>query len=160
MRRIALLYLAGMLLVIGCRTNLTPLEGGNIHSTRRVLIAGETSPFKRELVARLIEKLGARDCYYRIIGLSQLEQQETGQYRAILLVAGYRAGRIDERVSRFLQKDPTNRKLVVFYTRGTDTPLPDKDKRDIQVDALSSASSLDRADRLAEQLVALLEKRL
>jgi hypothetical protein len=48
---------------------------------------------------------------------------------------------------------------VVFYTRGADTPLPDKDKPDIQVHALSSASSLDRVDRLAEQLVALVEKR-
>jgi hypothetical protein len=58
-----------------------------------------------------------------------------------------------------LQKDPTNRKLVVFYTRGTEDPMPDWAEPDIQVDALSSASSPDRVDGLAEQLAALLEKK-
>jgi hypothetical protein len=138
---------------------MTPSEAGNVNGARKVLIAGEASAFKQNVVVKVIETLGTRDWYFRIIGLDQLEEQETGPYGAILLVAAYRAGKIDGRVSRYLAKDPTNPKVIVFYTSGSEAEKPASTKPDIRVDAVCSASRYDRADRRAGQLAALLEKR-
>jgi hypothetical protein len=158
MKRVIPIGLA-LLFVFGCRTNMAPLEAGSVTATRRVLIAGEDTPFKRKVVARLIEDLGTRDWYFRIVGLDQADGQENERYGAIVLIAGYRAGRIDQRVSRFLRKDPTSPRVVVFYTRGTEDPMPDRSKPDLKVDSISSASRDDRVELRAGQLAALIAKR-
>jgi hypothetical protein len=159
MRGIAKSSLMVLLVVLGCKTNMASFEAGDPNSSRRVLVAGEQTDFKRHVVEGVIEKLGTEHWYFRIIGLDQLAAEDTGRYGAILLVAGYRAGRIDERMSSFLEKDPTNPKIVVFYTRGTEDPMPERSKPDLRVDAISSASKQDREDSRAEQLAALIEKR-
>ncbi len=159
MHKVAAVALVGMLLIMGCRTDMTPSEAGSSGSARRVLIVGETTAFKQKVVTRAIEKLGTREWYFRIIGLSSLAGQETSSYGAILLVTSFQAGRIDERVTRFLAADPTNPKAIVFYTRGTDDPMPERSKPDLRVDAISSASRDDRVETRADELVALLMKR-
>jgi hypothetical protein len=159
MRKIAIIGLVGLLCVFGCKTNMIPSEAGDPNGARRVLIAGEDTAFKRKVVAKVIEKLVTQDWHFRIIGLSQLAEQETGQYGAVLLAAGYRAGRIDERVSSFLLKNPTSPRVIVFYTRGTEDPMPDWSKPDIRVDSVSSASRDDRVELRAGQLAALIEER-
>ncbi len=159
MRRIAMVGLVGLLCLVGCKSNMAPSEAGNPNGMRRVLIAGEDTAFKRKLAAKVIEELGTPEWYFRIIGLNQLAEQETGQYGAIVLAAGYRAGRIDERVSTFLRKDPENPKVIVFYTRGAEGPMPDWAKAEIRVDSVSSASRDDRVELRAGQLAALIEER-
>jgi hypothetical protein len=148
-----------VLMLLGCRTNMASSEAGDPGSSRRVLIAGEQTDFKSHVVEAMIAKLGTKQWYFRIIGLDQLAQQDTGQYGAILLLAGYRAGRIDERVASFLEKDPTDPKIVVFYTRGTEDPMPERSKPDLRVDAISSASKKDREELRAGELAELIEKR-
>jgi hypothetical protein len=138
---------------------MAPSEAGNPDGARRVLIAGEDTVFKRTLVARMIEELGTRDWYFRTIGLDQLAEQNTGQYGAILLVTGFRAGRLDDRVSSFLRKDPANKSVIVFYTRGTDDPMPERAKPDLKVDSISSASRDESVVSRARELAALIEKR-
>lgn len=159
MRKIMLISFAAALLVLGCAANMTPSEAGNSDAARKVLIAGDSSAFKVKVVARLIEDLGTRDWYFRIVGLDRLEEQETGQFGAILLVAAFRAGHLDKRVSSYLRKDPSNPKVIVFFTRGTEDPMPERVKPDIRVDAVSSASRADRVESRAEELALLIEKR-
>jgi hypothetical protein len=159
MRNIALVGLLGFLLLPGCRTNMTRYEAGNADSAHKVLIAGEATAFKQAVVDGVIEKLGTRDWYFRVVGLDQLEAQETETFGAILLVAGYRAGRLDERVIRYLAKDPTNPRVVLFFTRGSEDPMPEKYKPDVRVDAVSSASREDRVESRAQQLADLLRRR-
>ncbi len=160
MRKAAPFFLAASLFIVGCRTDMMPLEGGNPQSTRRVLIAGESTPFKQQVASRVTEILVAQDCYFRIISLGGLASQDASQYGAILLVTSMQAGRLDQRVMKYLQKDPTNPKVVVFYTRGTEDPMPEKLKPDIRVDVVTSASLTDRVEQRGQELAALLGKRL
>ncbi len=159
MRGIMLIVLASALLVLGCASNMTPSEAGSADAARKVLIAGDSSAFKQQVVARLIDDLGTGDWYFRIVGLDRLEEQETGQFGAVLLVAAFKAGHLDKRVTRYLGKDPSNPKVVVFFTRGTDDPMPERARPDIKVDAVSSASRADRVESRAAELAALIRQR-
>ena len=159
MQRIVCVGLAAALLIIGCASNMTPSEAGNADATKKVLIAGDSSAFKLQVVARLIDDLGTGDWYFRIVGLDRLEEQEAGQFGAILLVAAFKAGHLDKRVSNYLRRDPSNPKVIVFFTRGTEDPMPEQKKPDIRVDAVSSASRADRVETRATELAALIRKR-
>ena len=114
MWRITLIALMALLLTIGCKNDMNSLEKGDPAAARKVLIAGTTSEFKQNVVDRVIEKLGVEDCYFKITGLDQLNKEEIDQFDAILLVARFAAGRMDGRVTRFLEKYPANEKTVVF----------------------------------------------
>jgi hypothetical protein len=154
-----LVSLFSAILLSGCRTNMVPYEAGDVGNSRKVLIAGEASEFKKNVVAEVIESLGTEDWYFRIIGLDQLEQEDTEHYGAILLITAMQGGRMSEKVITYLGQDPENPKMIVFFTRGSEDPLPEKYRLDIHVDAVSSASKDARVGLRAEQLVDLLERR-
>lgn len=160
MKRIATVALVGMISILGCRTNMSQFEAGKRDAEAKVLIAGEDTSFKRKVVNRLIETLGTRDHFFRVIGLDALAEQEVGSYGAIVLLAGFRAGRLDARIGRFLADDPSNPRVIVFYTRGTEDPMPERSKPKLLVDSLSSASRDDRVERRALELADLVEQRL
>lgn len=159
MPKIILVIFITVIVLGGCKTNMVPYEAGNADSPCKVLIAGEDSEFKRNVVTRVIEVLGTEECFFRVIGLNKIQEQETEQYNAILLITSYRAGRLDRRVTRYLSKDPPKTKTILFYTGGSDDPMPEKNKPNIQVDAVSSASNDSRVYERAAQLVSLLEQR-
>jgi hypothetical protein len=108
----------------------------------------------------MIGELGTKDYYFKIIGLSQLDKENIDEYGSVLLVAMYYGGRIDERVTRFLQKDSTNPKVIVFYTVGAEVAeRPEWATPDIRVDAVTSASAPDRVNRRADELVMLIKEK-
>ena len=163
MRKIIIMIiigLMGLLFVCSCAKDMEAFEKGNIETPQKVLIAGTDSEFKQNVVNKIIETLGTEDYYFKIIGLNQLDKEETEPYGAILLISSFMAGKIDGRVTRFLQKDPTNPKVIVFYTIGSEnTPPSGKVKPDIKADAITSASLPDRIDERVDQLVTLIEER-
>ena len=67
-----LMSLLALVLLGGCRTNMSPYEAGSAGNPRKVLIAGEASEFKQAVVKRVIETLGTDLWYFRIVGLDQL----------------------------------------------------------------------------------------
>jgi hypothetical protein len=153
---------AGLLAVLalsGCRTNMAPYEAGDAGNPRKVLVAGEASEFKKDVVARVIDILGTEEWYFRIIGIDRLKREDTEQYGAILLVTEVHAGVINKKVTTFVSEDPGNPKTIVFFTRGSEEPVPEKYKLDLGVDAVSSASKDARIEVRAEQLVDLLDER-
>jgi hypothetical protein len=149
----------GLLALCGCTQNMTPYEVGNAASAQKVLISGEATAFKQKVVTRVIEKLGTADWYYRIVGLDTLEQVDSREYGAILILVGFRGGKLDERLLRYLADNPDNPKVVVFFTTGMEAPLPEAARPDLKVDSVSSASIDDRVETRAEQLAALLRRR-
>lgn len=150
----------GIFFVCGCKQDMEFAEIGDINAGRKVLIAGVTSEFKQNVITEVIEAFETQDYYLKIIGLSQLDREETEQYGAIVLVNTYMAGRIDKRVAEFLQKDPTNPKAIIFYTIGDENNPPSgRNKPDIKVDAVTSASLPNNVEKQAEQLITLIENR-
>lgn len=160
MQKITIISLVGLFFVVGCVQDMALIEKGNVNAARKILIAGQSSEFKQDVIIKVMETLGTKEYYFKIIGLNQLDKEETEQYGVILLVNTYMAGHIDGRVTRILQDDPTNPKIIVFYTIGDENnPPPDWAKPDIKVDAVTSASLSDRVTERADQLVAFIEKR-
>jgi hypothetical protein len=151
---------AALLLTVGCGKDMDSLEKGDPCAPRRVLIAGTASEFKQDVVERMIRELGTKDYYFKIIGLSKLGEENIDEYGSVLLVAMYYGGRIDERVTRFLQDDPTNAKVIVFYTVGAEVEdRPEWATPDIRVDTVTSASTPDRVNRRADELVMLIKEK-
>ena len=159
MKILPILCLVGVLASVGCKTNMPSYEAGNTNSARKVLVASEDTGFKRRVVARVIERLGTRDWYFKVIGLDQLPAEQTGQYGAILLGTEIQGGVLEKRAAEYLKLDPANGKVVLFYTRGMEGAVPENARLDLNVDAVSSASRQDREETRAEELAALIRQR-
>jgi len=160
MTRIVAVALLTLPLLWSCTTNMAVSEYGNPASDRKVLIAAESTAYKQQLVAETIRAVGTGNCYFRVLGLDQLEKLDGAPYRAVVLLAGYRAGRLDNRVVAFLKRDPEDHKVILFFTRGSDDPLPPGRMPDVKVDSVSSASRSDKVEQRADQLATLIKERL
>jgi hypothetical protein len=150
---------AAALVLGGCREYLSSAEQGDPGNAQRVLIAGERTAFKSAVVESVIGKLGTSEYYFRIIGLDGLDAEDAAAYGAILLISSMQAGKLDHSVLGFLGKDPENPKVIVFYTRGTEDPLPERSKPDLRVDVVTSASRDDRVATRADELATLMASR-
>jgi len=160
MPKILIACIAGLFFFAGCVQDMELLEKGNRDAEKKVLIAGTQSEFKQKVIEKVMEKLGSKDYYFKIIGLDRLKAEETGPYGAIILVNAFMAGQLDGRVKEFLQQDPTNPKAIVFYTIGDENSTPpDWAKPDIRVDAVTSASILERVGQRADELVAIIKNK-
>ena len=160
MKRLIVVAIAVIPLLIGCQTDMSHIERGNITSANKVLVVGTSSDFKQKVISQVMESKQLQQCYFNVIGLNQVDKVDTEPYQVILFVTTYMAGHLDGRVTQFLQKDPLNAKIVVFYTVGDeDHPPSGRHKPDIRVDAVASASKSSRVQERADELVALIEKR-
>jgi hypothetical protein len=144
----------------GCRTDMLLMEQGDPSSARKVLIAGESTPFKEKAVKSVVQKLGTLEYYFKIEGTQLLEEQDRERFGAILLATWYSQKKImDQRVIDFLAADPRNPKVIVLYTHGGQASLPDSLKPDVQVDAVSSPSLDERVETAADSLAFLIRNR-
>ena len=116
------------------------------------------SNFKQKVADGLVKKLGIQDYYFKITGLNQLAKENTEQYGATVLIASFEWGRIDRRVTQFLQKNPANQKVIVLYTVGAEkVGIQEWANPDRKVDAVTSASSLNRVEERADELAVLVK---
>jgi hypothetical protein len=160
MRKITMISLMVLFFTAGCQDEMAYLEKGNPSAERKVLIAGTASEFKQNVVTQVIKNLGTEKYYFKVIGLDRLAKEDTSQYGVILLVARFAAARMDGRVTRFLEQDPDNKKVIVFYTIGSEEAgVAAWAEPDIKVDAVTSASLPERVKQRADELTALVEAR-
>jgi len=116
------------------------------------------SNFKQKVADGLVKKLGIQDYYFKITGLNQLAKENTEQYGATVLIASFEWGRIDRRVTQFLQKNPANQKVIVLYTVGAEkVGIQEWANPDRKVDAVTSASSLNRVEERVDELAVLVK---
>jgi hypothetical protein len=159
MRALSVVAVAAVLLLSGCETGMGPSEHGDPGSESRVLIAGSESEFRAEVVRLVVSDLVSDGYYVQVTGLAELLTVDRDQHGAILVVAAYKGGDIDRRVVRFLENDPGDQRVVVFYTVGNDVPKPESAQPDIRTDAVSSASRPENATEISRQLSALVRAR-
>jgi len=158
MPRALVLALAPLLLVCGCQQDMQAAEEGAATAAKKVLIAGTASEFKAKVVEGIVSRLGTKDYYLRIIGLDALEKEDAGSFGAVLLVNACMAGKMDGRVTRFLSKNPSNPKVIVFTSRGGEGKPIDL-AAGVRVDAVSSVSPAGDAGKKADELAALIRAR-
>ncbi len=150
----ALAFLLLLLLLSGCKQDLKQLSIGKDNNPQKILIAGDTSEFKQQVINKVISKLGQEKYYFKMIGLEDLAKEDTQSFQAIVLLNTFWAGKIDGRVDNYLQNTPEKKKVIVFTSVG-DSEV----KCDLPVDTITAASKLDQTDQRAEELAALIKQR-
>ncbi len=159
MRKMLVVLMAALMGLTGCAADMPTMETGVATAPRRVLIAATASAFKQKVVKGVIARLGSGDYYVKVIGLGGLAQEDTASYGAVVLVGPFRAGRLDRRITDWLKDHPADPRTVVFYTRGSDGPMPENFRPKLDVDAVSAASVEGRVNERAGQLIDLILRR-
>lgn len=100
---------------------------------------------KQAVVSEIYDRLKQKDIYLKIIDVNGLKRQSTAEYAAIVIINRCMAGRPDPRVESFIDREPRKNKLIVLTTGIQDSWTPDTPG----VDAMTSASVLDKSDHVA-----------
>ena len=148
--------------LLGCQSDMAAFEKGNPEAGNKVLFAGASSRFKNAVVEKVLEELGKESYYCRGIGISLLEQTDLTQFDAVVIVCAIQGGKIEERARNYFSNDPTNGKLIGFYTAGLgidESGKPEMGTPDVHIDAVTSASEMKKAGQKAKELAALIKKK-
>lgn len=138
------------LVVWGCASQpvATVESGPAAASNRKVLVATQNSKFKRALVSEIHDELNQNSIYLKIIDVRGLKSQSTAEFSAIVIINRCMAGRPDPRVESFIDREPQKNKIIVLTTGIRDSWKPDAPG----VDAITSASVLDKSDQIARYI--------
>jgi glycine cleavage system pyridoxal-binding protein P len=118
-------------------------------SNKKVLVATQNSKFKRAVVSEIYDELSQNAVYLKIIDVKGLKNQTAAKYSAVVIINRCMAGRPDPRVESFIDREPQKNKLIVLTTGMLDSWTPDAPA----VDAITSASVLDKSDQVAHSIV-------
>ena len=151
-RIMARLLLIGLsLLVWGCASQpVATIESGRpAVSDKKVLVATQKSQFKQAVVSEIYDELKQNAIYLKIIDVKGLKSQSTAEFSAIVIINRCMAGRPDPRVESFIDREPRKNRIIVLTTGVRDSWTPDTPG----VDAMTSASVLDKSDQVARSIV-------
>ncbi|MBU1078605.1 MAG: hypothetical protein KKH98_15000 [Spirochaetes bacterium] len=154
MKKIIVFIIIVLLVSINCARNLKEAEYGDKSLDKKVLIAGNRSEYKNEIIKRITDVLNKEGYYFSVIPLSDLDETDTSPFGAVLLINTYRMGKIDGDVQDYLSKDPANKKVIVFTTAGTEDLSVN-----LKVDTITSASKKENINIQADQIIKLIRKR-
>lgn len=118
-------------------------------SNKKVLLATQNSKFKRAVVSEIYNELNQNAIYIKIIDVKGLKNQTADKFTAVVIINRCMAGRPDPRVESFIDREPQKNKIIVLTTGMLDSWTPDAP----EVDAITSASVLDKSDQVARTIV-------
>ena len=153
-----------LLLVFGCTAPhyLWPQRDIGFKETnwqtleKKILIASRDSAFKRELVDRITAAYSNRPIYIRTTGIEALANENANDYSAVVLITTCMGWTVDVEVERFLTRYGHLSSIIVLATSSGGDVLPDMENR--KIDALSSASVIDRVQPLAQKIIARIDR--
>jgi hypothetical protein len=139
------------LVVWGCASPpvATVESGPAAASNKKVLLATQNSKFKRAVVSEIHDELNQNSVYLKIIDIRLLKNQSIAEFSAVVIINKCMAGRPDPRVESFIDSDAQKNKIIVLTTGSLDSWKPDASG----VDAMTSASVLDKSDQVAKSIV-------
>ena len=151
----ALVLVVASLAVCGCAAKaVNTTEWGDLRADQRVLIATQRSEFKEAVVSRVVEDLEKDRFYVKVIDLERLEHEPAKDYDAIVVVNTCKAWRLTGGASKFVKAFPDKDRVVLLTTAGGEDWKP----KSVEVDAITSASKDQKADPVAEDIVARVRK--
>jgi hypothetical protein len=113
------------------------------------LIATQNSKFKQTVVSEIYDELNRNSIYMKIIDVKKLKNQSSAEFSAVVIINKCLAGRPDPRVESFIDRAPQKNKIIVLTTGILDSWKPEAPG----VDAMTSASVLDKSDQVAKSIV-------
>lgn len=139
-----------MIIISGCSLGMVKgLERGNKHCDKRILIATQQSEFKEVVVSRVLDGLVKDACYIKVMDLKKLASESTGKYQAIVILNTCWVWRLNRHARGFLKESSEKERIILLTTANDENWRPKK----VQVDAITSASKMDRADSVAERII-------
>ena len=87
--------------------------------------------------------------YLKIVDVKSLKNQSSAEFSAVVIINKCMAGRPDPRVESFIDREPQKNKIIVLTTGIRGSWKPDVPG----VDAITSASVLDKSDQIARAIV-------
>ena len=135
----------------GCASQpVATVESGTPGSSnRKVLVATQNSKFKRMVVSEIYDELNQNSIYMKIIDVKKLKNQSSAEFSAVVIINKCMVGRPDPRVESFIDREPRKNKIIVLTTGIRDSWKPDESG----VDAMTSASVLEKSDQVAKTIV-------
>lgn len=118
---------------------------------KKLLIASRESEFKAAIIAKVKKEYAGQDVYIRLVGIEDLKSEDPQVYTAILILNTCMGWAIDWRVKEFLKRCPDLNPVIVLTTADAADSYPRLEGR--QVDAISSASVIEKIDPLADQII-------
>ena len=137
--------------ILGCASTSVEttesLPDADIKSS--VLIATQNSKFKKEVVSVIRKGLKQNAIHIKTVDIRNLRYESTDEFSAIIIINRALAGRPDPRVESYIDYEPQKNKLIILTTGMLDAWKPDTEG----VDAMTSASALDKSDKIANIIV-------
>ena len=151
-----------MFVLSGCASQVEVIERGDKSCGKRVLIATQQSEFKDAVVSGIVEELGKEPCYVKVIDLKKLTDESIESYEVLVIVTTRKIWRLNRHARKFFKHVPEKEegKIILLTTADGEDYEPKVGK----VDAITSASKMEKAGAVAERIVskvrALLAKAL
>ena len=126
---------------------------------KKILIASRNTEFKSNVVNKIKDAFINRDVYIKISGLESLENEDANQYSAVVLLNTAMGWKADRKVRSFLVKFGNLNNIIVLTTSDTSDVSVDTGG-DSQFDAITSASSKDETEDVANNIINKINKLL
>jgi len=139
-----------MLVLAGCASQVEVIERGEGNCGKRVLIATQQSAFKDTVVSGIVDGLEKDSCYVKVIDLKKLAGESVAHYDALVIVTTCKMWRLNRHARKFFKHLPEKDegKIILLTTVGQKY-----DSKMGQVDAITSASKMEKAGVVAESIV-------
>ena len=118
-------------------------------SKSKVLIATQNTTFKQEVVSEIRNALNNNSIYIKVVDVKNLRYQGTQDFSAVVIINRALAGRPDPRVEIYIDNQPQKNKVIILTTGILDAWKPDAEG----VDAMTSASVINKSDKIAKKIV-------
>lgn len=122
---------------------------------KKILIASRNSEFKNAILQRIKDAFQDQDVYIKIVGINNLEYEDPNQYSATVIMNTAMGWKIDKNVESFLVKYGKLSSIIVLTTSNGGDILPNLEGRNI--DAVSTASIIDKTDQIADTIITKLK---
>ena len=129
-----------------------PFEVNRPDAREHVLIATQGSAFKNAVVRGVVDRLGKRPAYVKVIDVASLSDVREADWNTIVVLHTWEMSKPPEIVKAFVDRAEATGRLVVFATSGKG------DQHILGIDTITSASVMDKAPAEADLILTRVEK--
>ena len=130
---------------------IEPFEVGEKSSTEKILIASQGSDYKDMFVKKVIERLENDSLYINVIDVTEIEKENTDDYKAVLIINSIEMYDMQENAKNFISVSGKDN-VIMLATSGNGAMGP----KDESVDAITTASTVedidDKVDEVSKRL--------
>lgn len=124
--------------------HLTGYEINTIQAGNHILIASKGTEFKTSVLSNLIDRVKSDDVYIKVADLSVLNETDSSDWDAIIILVAYESAKLPDTVSKFINGCEEKDKLIVAATMGD----PSKPVAGYGLDIISAASKMETVNEL------------